>query len=280
MLPSYSETLGLPDSSFSLLRDLIHERLGLFYDAAKKDMLADKLASLVLNRGFDNFLDYYYFLKYDGDKTEEWNHVMDSLSVQETFFWRESDHLKVLTKEVVPRHFAAHPRETLRIWSAACATGEEPLSIAMALNEEGWFQRGAIDIRASDASPAALEKARSGLYRERSFRSIPPRLQEKYFQPEQKAWRISPDLQARVHWSQANVTDPAEVSDLASSHVIFCRNMFLYFSESSIRKTVEFFARKMPAPGYLFVSSSESLVRFTKDFRLQELLGAFVYVKQ
>ena len=84
-------------------------------------------------------------------------------------------------ERVVPEYFRANPHRTLNIWSAACAGGEEPLTIAMALHEAGWFDRAKIDICASDASPRAVEAARNGVYRERSFRSLPPGLREKYF---------------------------------------------------------------------------------------------------
>ncbi|HVF88656.1 MAG TPA: CheR family methyltransferase, partial [Blastocatellia bacterium] len=135
----YAETLGLSDSAFALLRDLIHERIGLFYENGKSDLLSDKLSPLVIERGFSSFLDYYYLLKYDAGAEREWKRVMDALSVQETFFWREMDQVRALVEVIVPEFFSARRAQTLRIWSAASATGEEPLSIAIALNEAGWF---------------------------------------------------------------------------------------------------------------------------------------------
>ena len=83
-MPSYAETLGLSDSAFTLLRDLIHERTGIFYDDSKSDLLTDKLSPLVIERGFGSFLDYYYLLKYDSQGEAEWKRVIDVLSVQET----------------------------------------------------------------------------------------------------------------------------------------------------------------------------------------------------
>ena len=170
----YAETLGLSDGAFALLRDLIHERTGLFYDNGKSDLLTDKLSPLVIERGFNSFLDYYYLLKYDAESEQEWKRVMDALSVQETFFYREMDQVRALVDVIVPEYFSNARARPLRIWSAACATGEEPLSIAIALNESGWFDRAPIEIHASDASRVAIEKARRGIYRDRSFRSLPP----------------------------------------------------------------------------------------------------------
>ncbi len=276
----YAETLGLSDTAFILLRDLVHERIGLYFEGDKCDQLADKLSPLVIERGFDSFLDYYYFLKYDPAAAAEWPRVMNALAVPETFFWREMDAVTALVQRIVPDFSQAHPGEHLRIWSAACASGEEPLSLAMALNEEGWFERAPIEIIGSDASPLAIEKAQRGLYRERSFRSLPPELRTKYFTETPEGWQVDRRLQARIKYAVANLTDPIDVAPLARVSVIFCRNVFIYFSEQSIRKVVRSFSEGMRTPGYLFVGASESLLRLTTDLQLEEIGGAFVYVKR
>lgn len=276
----YAETVGLPEGADGLLRDLIHERIGLFYENGRCDTFLDKLAPLVIERSFESFLDYYYLLKYDAAADEEWLRVMDALSVQETYFWRESDQVRALVEVLVPEHFARAGASPLRIWSAACATGEEPLSIAMALDAAGWFERAAIEIRASDASRAALEKARCGLYRERSFRNLPEAMRERYFVAEQGAWRVRADLQARVRWEKANLMVREEAEPLAASHVVFCRNVFIYFSAAGIRRVLGLLSERMLSPGYLCVGVSESLLKLTTDFRLEEIGGAFIYVKE
>lgn len=279
-MPSYADTLGLSDRAFLLLRDLIHERTGLFYEDSKSDLLSDKLSPLVIERGFNSFLDYYYLLKYDTDADIEWKHVMDALSVQETFFWREVDQVRAVADVLVPQYFSTRRSEPLRIWSAACATGEEPLSIAMALNENGWLDRAPIEIYATDASPAAIDRARRGLYRDRSFRTLPGELREKYFVKEEKGWRVAPDLHGKISWATANLMNESDVAVFAIARFIFCRNVFIYFSDDAIRKTIRQFARNMPEPGYLFTAASESLLRMTTAFQFQEIGGAFVYVKQ
>jgi len=274
-----TETLGLPSGMDMLLRDLIHEHTGLFYDNGSCDLLTDKLAPLVIKRGFSSFLDYYYLLKYDTQVDDEWRQVMNALSVQETYFWREMDQVRTLVEVLMPQLHSNSPYTPLRIWSAACATGEEPLTIAMALNENGWFDRAQIEICASDASTNAIEKARSGVYRERSFRSLPSEMRKKYFTEEQGLWRIAPELAGRVKWSTANLIVEDEIADLAAAQVIFCRNVFIYFSPEKVRHTINLFAERMRAPGYLFVAASESLMRVTTEFELKEISGAFVYLK-
>ncbi len=275
-------SLGLTGGADRLLRDLIHERTGLFFDNGKGDILTDKLSPLVVERGFTSLLDYYYLLKYDEAAQGEWLNVMNALSVPETYFWREMDQVRALVEWVVPRWFSSPGAGPLKIWSAACASGEEPLTIAMALKEAGWLGRVPVEIRASDASTAAIEKARRGVYRERSFRNLPAHLRARYFTQEgaTKTWRVDADLHAAVEWRVANLISEEEVAPLAAAHVIFCRNVFIYFSDRTIGRAVRSFAAHILPPGYLFVAAAESLLKVTTEFELREVGSAFVYVRR
>jgi chemotaxis protein methyltransferase CheR len=276
------ENLGLPATGLPLLRDLIHERTGLFYDNGRYDTLADRLAPLVIERGFHTFLDFYYLLRYDEpEAANEWRRVMDALSVQETYFWREIDQINGLANTILPALLRATGDRPVQIWSVPCATGEEPLTIAMVLSEAGWFERTPITIHASDGSRSAIDKAREGRYRERAFRALPPWLRDKYFTQQGSEWQPIPDLRARVAtWSIVNLVAPEEFPGYAHSPIIFCRNAFIYFSQASVKTVVNAFADRMPVPGYLFVGASESLLNVTDRFRLDDLEGAFVYVKR
>ena len=202
-MPFSPENLGVSEAGLPLLRELIHQRTGLFYENGRGELLSDRLAPLVVARGFRSFLDFYYLLKFDDRSADTaWRDVMDALSVQETYFWREADQLQALTCHVLPELLRATPGATVRIWSIPCATGEEPLTIAMALEEAGWFDRARIEIHASDGSPAAIAKAHAGLYRERSFRSLPWHLRDKYFEPRGTQWAPTASLQRRItSWS-------------------------------------------------------------------------------
>jgi chemotaxis protein methyltransferase CheR len=277
---SRSQNLALPEGTAALIRNLINERTGMFFDNGKSDLLIDKLSPLVIERGFSSYLDYYYLLKYDAASRAEWQNVMNALSVQETYFWREIDQMRALVQTLVPQWHARNTGSTLRIWSAACATGEEPLTIAIALNEAGWFQRAPIEIFASDASSKALARAEAGVYRERAFRNLPAPLRDRYFEPEGHDFRVKRELHSRIQWHMANLIDESEVAPLANADFIFCRNVFIYFSESAIGRVVRSFARFIRPPGYLFVGAAESLLRLTTDFNLTEVNDAFVYVKR
>lgn len=273
-----SPTIELSPNVFKILGDLIHERTGLYYDREKRDLLAEKLSPLAHRRGFGSFLDFYYLLKYGPDAEEEWPHVIDALSVPETYFWREMGQIHALAAELLPQYVKRVPLDPIRLWCAACATGEEPLTIAMMLAETGWLDRADIQIHASDASPAALAKARTGIYRERSFRALPEHLREKYFTPVTGGgWQVSAELSSRITWSCANLVEPSQVAPLARVPIIFCRNVFIYFAEETIARTIRLFAEGMLRPGYLCVGASESLLKLTDDFELVEAGDAFVY---
>lgn len=279
--PADLQGIRVPDRTLPLLRDLVNARTGMYYDEARLPFLHDRLTPLAIERGFDSLLDYYYLLKYDGQAEQEWARAIDALSVQETYFWREADQLAALANGIVPALIASG-RRSIRIWSVPCSTGEEPLSIAMALEEAGWFGRLPIEIHASDASEAALRRAAAGHYGARAFRQLPPALRERYFEPAVDGQTpVKPSLRARVSsWSRVNVVRPEEVAPHAGADVIFCRNLFIYFTAATVGQVVRQFAQCMPSPGFLCVGAAESLLRITSAFELQDISGAHVYVKR
>jgi len=275
-----SESLGLSDSALGLLRDLVHERTGLAYDDGRREMFADRLAGLLTEGGYQSFLDYYYFLKYDAAAADEWGRVMDALSVPETYFWREIDQLRAVATIVVPE-LARRGTRPIRIWSVPCASGEEPLTLAMLLDADSWFGRADIELHASDASPAAIARARRRRYRERSFRAMPAEVRERYFTRQGDEWEMDATVYSKVRsWSVVNLGDRREVEARAACDIILCRNVFIYFSAAAVRDVVSLFAARMATPGYLCVGASESLLRVTQSFELEDIGGAFIYVKR
>jgi chemotaxis protein methyltransferase CheR len=236
------KTLRVPEGIPRLLRDLIHDRTGLFFEDSRMDYLIDKLEPVALSRGFNSFLEYYYALK--EDQHGEWDRAWEALSVQETYFWREMSQIETLVGVLVPEWRRRNQRP-YHIWSAA-----------------------------------GLERAQLGVYRERSFRTLPPSLRQKYFEPVAGGWRLCDNIRGRVMFSRANLQEPADVAALARAEAIFCRNVFIYFSRHAIRQTVAMMAAKMPPGGHLFVGAAESLVRLTADFELKEIGGALAYQRQ
>jgi chemotaxis protein methyltransferase CheR len=245
----------------------------------KRDLLADKLADLLAAKGMASYLDYYYLLRYDADAERHWRELVDRLAVPETYFWRQPEHFLAVARVRAPRHLARSPRAPFRIWSAACCTGEEPLSIAIALAEAGLLDTRPIEIVASDASGAMIERARRGVYGERSFRALPAELRARYFRCEGRGWRVDPTLHERVRWTTANLVDAADVASLGGAHVVFCRNVLIYFGERTVAHVARLLSDAMPDDGFLCLGASESLTRYSTAFELVEIDGAFMYTK-
>ena len=276
---SSADVLGFSESAFVLLRDLIAQRLGVYFSRDKRDLLADKVADLLAARGMTSYLDYYYLLRYDADAETHWGELADRLAVPETYFWRQPDQILATAGILAARHLARRPATPFRVWSAACCSGEEPLSIAIALAEAGVLGRHPVEIVGSDASEAMLARARRGLYGERSFRALPPALRDRYFRCEPAGWRIDPAIHAVVRWTRANLVDASEVAPMASADVVFCRNVLIYFSDDTVAHVARLFAAGMPDEGHLCLGASESLTRVSSAFELVEVGGAFMYTK-
>jgi chemotaxis protein methyltransferase CheR len=258
----------------------VEERTGVFFDEHKRSLFSDKLSEVLLEKGLASFLDYYYLLRYDDDQDAHWRELMDHLAVPETYFWRQSEQIVALANTIVPAHFDRHPNQPFRIWSAACCTGEEPLSIAIALAESKMLGRAPIEIVGTDGSSEMVDRARAGLYGERSFRQLPIDLKEKYFEQVGTKWRPIEAIRDAVRWGRTNLVSPEEVRAHSESEAIFCRNVFIYFSDDAIRGVIQSFAECMPKNGYVFLGASESLARLSVPLELAEIGRAFVYVRK
>jgi chemotaxis protein methyltransferase CheR len=272
---------GSSNSSLDLLMDLIHHNTGLYYSNGRKDMVVDKLLPLVADRGLSSFLDYYYLLKYSEDAQAEWRRVETALAVNETYFWREYDQIAAAVNTIIPQLQTLYPHRPIRIWHAACATGEEPYTMAIALLEANQYQFGPIEILATDFNSDAIALARAGVFGARSFRKIPSLIEDKYFKPLDKGRkRVIDSVRSKVRFSHLNLLNQKGMDAMRDFDLIFCRNVFIYFSQQYIRQVVKNFHRSLRNQGFVFVAAAESLLRITTDFEFMEIDGAFVYKKE
>src|SRR5512133_1468145 len=268
------------DPALPMLANLIHEQTGLVFEPNRFDLLVDKVSPLAVERDCPTLLDYYYLLKYGEQAEAEWQRLQSVLAVNETYFWREFDQIRAVVEQIIPKLRYNRSGQPVRIWHAACASGEEPYTMAIALHEAGLDGPGRADIMATDFNPLALAQAREAVYRPRSFRSIPPDILKRYFTPEgSDRFRLDQSIRERVNFSYYNLMGDARVLPMPSCDIIMCRNVFIYFSDSAIRRVVEAFYHSLNPSGYLFVASAESLMRITNLFELIEIGGAFGYQK-
>ncbi len=151
----------------------------------------------------------------------------------------------------------------LRVWSAACSTGEEPFSLAITLLETRRLAPAQIEIKAGDISPRALEKCAEALYRELSFRATPPEIIQRYFRPFSGAFAMSDEIKRMVRFFRINLLDEGAVAQVGPLDAIFCRNVLIYFDKPTQKRVVEAFARALRPGGYLFLGHAESIIRLT-----------------
>lgn len=183
------------------------------------------------------------------------------LTVGETYFFREKRSLEVFEIDIVPELMRTRPDKLIRIWSAGCASGEEPYSIAIMLSRlTASLREWNVEILATDLNTRSLEKASAGIYGEWSFRGVSPRIRSAYFEAAGKdRWAVSSAVKKMVSFAQLNLMDDFLPPFLGSStfDVIFCRNVLMYFTPEGMRKVVQQLHRCLASDGWLIVSSTE-----------------------
>jgi chemotaxis protein methyltransferase CheR len=279
-MPFFEPELHLTEEEFRLIRDLIYHHCGLFFDEDSKYLLDRRLLQRVTLHNLSGFREYYQFLKYDRKKEQEISDIMDLLTTNETYFFREAFQLRAFTDEIVPELMKRKQRDrTLRIWSAGCSTGEEPYTIAMLLLELGCFDGWRIDIVGSDISHRVVQHARKGVYGKASFRATEDRYIKRFFTESEGGYRINDEVRELVTVSQMNLFDQNRLALLGKMDVIFCRNVIIYFDETSKKKVIEAFYNTLRGGGYLLLGHSESLMNITTSFALKHLKNDMVYQK-
>lgn len=259
---------------FAILAALIEERTGIHYTQEDRGLVADKLIGRLAEAGFDSFLDYYYFLRYDPAGLAEMDALIDAIVVGETYLFREYDQLAFMVDDLVMPAVVAGRRP--RIWSAACASGEEPFSIAMMLHRRGALDR--VELIASDISPRALERARRGLLSRRALRQLPPvDVSGCWVELPGGAMEVSGHLRDAIEWRRVNLVDPAAVAALGAFDVVLLRNVLIYFDDATARRVVDLVSSTLVAGGVLLVGVSESLLRFGTSLVSEERRGVFFY---
>jgi chemotaxis protein methyltransferase CheR len=268
--------LELTPPVFAILSSLIEERVGLSYTLQDQQLLASKVGLRAMELGFDSLLDYYYFLRYDADSERELEALVNTLVVNETFFFREFAPLVVMVTQFVAPLVAAGHRP--RIWCAACSTGEEPLTIAMLLEQHGLLEQ--VELLASDVSTNALGRAQSGQHGRRSLRQVPaPELVDKWLQVQENSITSHPRLHQAIQWKRLNLLDEASIRELGRFDVIVCRNVLIYFKDAVAGQVVNTLANQLRTSGVLLVGISESLMRFGTALNCEEHDGVFLYRK-
>ena len=282
-------TPTLSPQLFAIFSALVEDAFGLHYTAEDAPIFADKLAARASEAGFESLLDYYYFLRYDAAAANELQALADALVVGETYFFRELEPARAAVEQVlVP---SVRERGRARLWSAACATGEEPLSLAMLLEEAGIGDR--TEIIATDVSQRALTRAREGSYRSRSTRVLPPAappppgwtpaleaIAARALTPVGTGVRAARSVVSSIDYRAVNLLDPSAIAALGKFDLVLCRNVLIYFSDQTVTQVLASLGGALGDHGRLLIGASESLLRFGTALRCEERGGAFLYARR
>lgn len=273
----------LSNETFRLLRDIIYARCGIWFAETKKYLLETRLLRRLEERNLKTFEDYYYFITYDAEREKEITGLINTIVTNETSFFRDTVQLEAFRKGVLPRiveEKAKAGSRNLKIWSAACSTGEEPFTLAMIMLEENIFSKGfSIDITGSDISENVLKSAQNAVYDKYSLRNTPEPCVKKYFTSSGESFSLSKKVSSLVKLRKVNLFDSGETRAIRSNDVIFCRNVLIYFDDASKKKVMGHLYDSLNKGGYLFVGFSETLHNITRLFRPVSIERSIVYQK-
>ena len=275
LLDSRSMTL----LEFRLFRDLIYEHCGIFLPENVAFLLERRLKPRLKFAEVRTFREYYQRVKFGRYGYAELCEIIERITTNETYFFREEFQLRDFIEDLVPEFLTGQRSEPVRIWSAGCSSGEEPYSIVMLLKEAGFFAESSFDVLGADISQQVIEKAREGIYRENAFRQTTPAMLDKYFVPVSGRYQLTENVRDAVQFKQINLMEAGEIEDIPRVDIVFCRNVMIYFSQNSRRHLLNTFYDKLNPGGYLLLGHSETLPQATTRFEYIPLKRGIVYRK-
>lgn len=277
---SFAYDHSMSDDEFYLIRDCIYAYCGIHFDLNSKYILEKRLYHRLSDLNLPTFFDYYYYLKFSTNKELELNDIMDVLTTNETYFFRESFQLKAFTDEIIPeliRRKVACGNRSLKVWSAGCSTGEEPYTIAMLLSTIPEIKGWDIKIFGTDISHKVLKQARRAVYGKSSLRATEESALQSFFHLQDDGYKVNDSIREIVTISHLNLFDTHRLAMLGKVDIIFCRNVIIYFDLAAKKRVIESFHSALCDGGYLLLGHSESLMNITTQFSLRHFKNDMVY---
>ncbi len=264
-------------------RTIVTRHLGLQYEDGKLDYLADVIRQRMHSVGrarFESYSAYLGHLRSSHKGSAEWRALAEQLTVNETFFFRNTDNFRALAETILPERFRAKAQtKQLRILSAGCASGDEPYSLAIMVREalpdlDTWD----VKIIGIDINPAILAKATQARYSEWSLRATSEDIRRRYFRADGADFVLAPEIQKMVSFEERNLVeeDPPFWESLACD-VVFCRNVLMYFTPETARGVVRRIGQALLPRGFLFLGHAETLRGITPEFHLCHTHDTFYY---
>ncbi len=277
-----SPEIKMDSDEFRLLRDFVYQHCGLNFTMDSKYLLEKRLGKRLQQHNLKTFKDYYYFLRYNPNKEQELSDVVDQLTTNETYFFREDFQLRTFVDDILPeirKRKEKEGKKTLRIWSAGCSSGEEPYTLAMLLLDQPWLRSWQVEIIGTDISQRVLHLAREGVYGDAAFRSTDPAQKRRFFTDLDGKCRVNDEVRNLVTISHLNLFDSSRIGLLGRMDAIFCRNVIIYFDHAGKKNVIDSFFQRLVPEGFLLLGHSESLINLSTSFQLRHFTHDMVYQK-
>ncbi|WP_254073835.1 protein-glutamate O-methyltransferase CheR [Burkholderia sp. S171] len=275
-----SEFTAITEEEFRRLCEFIYRRTGMVFTEAKRYYIERRLVERMSIAGSGSFASYFARLRTDVDREIE--RLINAVTVNETYFYREDHQLRCMTNDLLADRLKHKARgETIRIWSVPCSTGEEPFSIAIWLLEN-WrlVDQYDIEIVGSDIDTTVMEKAHAGVFGKRALMRLTDDLVRRYFEPQgAEIWKIIEELRQSVLFTPVNLVDPVETRRHGRFDIIFCRNVLIYFDDASRRVAAENLYENLMPGGFICLGHTESMSRISPLFSVRRFTDAIVYQK-
>ena len=274
----------LSDGTFALLRDFIYSRTGIFFPEKKKYLIEGRLVKRLLFLNLNNFEEYLQLLKYGQQRECEFESLCNIVTINETSFYRNEAQMiafqQRLAGEVIAKKTAG--ARTLRIWSAACSSGEEPYTMAMLYLEhlKPLYRDLHIEIIGTDINTAVVDMARTAEYSHYAIRSLPELYVKKYFDNCNGLYRLRSEVKALVRFEYNNLINHISMRQMTHFDFIFCSNVLIYFDQKAKIQVIGDLYDSLNRGGYLFIGSSEMLHRISNAFKLVSFPKTTVYKKE
>lgn len=271
-------TIPLADSTFTAIRDFIYDKSGIYITDTKKYLIENRLSRILQEKNLSTFEDYLKLLKFSMNGNEL-SRLFDAVTTNETYFFREPEQLNVFQNELMPRIMCQKKtNQPVRIWSAACSSGEEPYTISMMLLEKGYASRQ-FEMYGSDLSEAVLNSAKRAVYNSYSVRNIPAAYSKKYFLNNGQTFSLQSSIVNMVKFMKINLFEERNVRQMNNMDMIFCRNVLIYFDVKSKQKVASYLYDCLNPGGFLIIGASESLHNITRAFKPHVINKVIAYEK-
>jgi chemotaxis protein methyltransferase CheR len=273
--------IAMSDKQFGDLRKIIYTRSGIHFPDNKKYVLESRLGSRLTELELENYDDYIAFLTMGPYQQDEFQEMFNRITINETSFFRNEPQLDVFEKQVLPELLEARKSvKRLRIWSAACSSGEEPYTLAIQIHRSLGLRANdwKIEIVACDISEKVLEIAQGGVYTDYAMRTTPPLVKSRYFKQEGQQWMLDEQIKKMVNFQLHNLKDRLGAKRFGTFDVIFCRNVMIYFDDAMKDTVLQCFSDQLASDGTLFIGHSEN-IRTSNLFAAMPIAQGFCYRK-